>query len=176
MTWDAAALQQHRPAVLAFLTRRVWNREAAEDLCQETFLRALRARTGLRDVSRLRSYLLRIAQNLAIDHLRRRDPATPVTAGDPDTLADHRSQDPATRYESTDLAQRIENLLDELPHELRIAFEQGVLERRPYAEIAQAEGWSLAKVKINVYRARRRLMAGLDETGAPRARAGAAGR
>ena len=48
------------------------------------------------------------------------------------------------------------------PH-LRTAFEQGVLSQEPYKDIARRNGWSLAQVKINVYRARRHAITKLRD-------------
>ena len=62
-----------------------------------------------------------------------------------------------------ELKLRLGELLSGLPAEQRRAFELGVLRRQPYAEVSAATGWSLAKVKVNVYRARKRLMADLRE-------------
>jgi RNA polymerase sigma factor (sigma-70 family) len=173
---DAAALQQHRPAVLAYLTRRVWDRDAAEDLCQETFLRALKAGGRLREVTRLRSYLLRIAHNLALDHLRRREPAELAAATEPDGLPDGTGADPATRFEAAELARRLGEVLVELPADQRTAFELGVLERLPYAEVARRQGWSVAKVKVNVYRARQHIMAVFGGSAARRGKRPSGGR
>ena len=48
--------------------------------------------------------------------------------------------------------------MDGLSADLRKAFRLGVLERRPYAEIAQLTGWSAAQVKVNIFRARHRVI------------------
>ena len=53
--------------------------------------------------------------------------------------------------------------LGQLPEDQRIAFEHGVIERRPYAQIAEEQNWTMSKVKISIYRARKRMMAGLQE-------------
>jgi RNA polymerase sigma-70 factor (ECF subfamily) len=162
-------LHEHRPAVLTFLRRRVWDRDTAEDLCQETFLRVLRTRPLLRDASRLRAYLLRVAYRLVLDHVRKRDPAVPVPIAAMDSLAAEPASDPAARYESKELAGRLLELLAALPRDQRIAFELGVLDRCPYTEIARRHGWSVAKVKVSIYRARRRLLDALDrDAGAER--------
>jgi RNA polymerase sigma factor (sigma-70 family) len=79
---------EHRDAVFAFLCRRL-PREAAEDLFQETFLRALRAYQGLAHGEHLRAWVLTIAGRLVIDDGRRRRPQThelpdiPVVDGRP---------------------------------------------------------------------------------------------
>ncbi|MCU0494132.1 MAG: RNA polymerase sigma factor [Chloroflexaceae bacterium] len=60
----------HRPGMLRHLRRLVGDSATAEDLCQETFVRALRAGEQLH-VEQQHSWLYRVATNLAYDHLRR---------------------------------------------------------------------------------------------------------
>ncbi len=64
---------EHRDAVLALLRRRLGT-QAAEDAFQETFLRALAAYERLRHGEHLRSWVLTIAANVAIDTVRRTRP------------------------------------------------------------------------------------------------------
>src|SRR5215470_9466038 len=63
---------QHYRPLLAYLTRLVGDREAAEDLCQETFLKALRSWAQHDPAASPLAWLYRIATNSAYDHLRRR--------------------------------------------------------------------------------------------------------
>ncbi|MBZ0089103.1 MAG: sigma-70 family RNA polymerase sigma factor, partial [Thermoanaerobaculia bacterium] len=65
------AYRRERGALLAFLRRLVRDGGLAEDLLQETFVRAIRAGRAGADPERLRSYLFTIARNLAADHFRR---------------------------------------------------------------------------------------------------------
>ena len=65
--------EEHRDEVLRYL-RGLLPREAAEDAWQETFLRALRAYSGLRHGRHLRAWIFTIAQRVAIDEIRRRRP------------------------------------------------------------------------------------------------------
>src|SRR5687767_9972374 len=57
--------------VLRHLERLVGQHESAEDLCQETFLKAFKHWDHLRDVTCVRRWLYRIATNTAVDYLRR---------------------------------------------------------------------------------------------------------
>lgn len=63
--------EENRAMVLRFLVVRVGAHEA-EDCFQETFLSALKSYAGLRPDSNLRAWVLRIAENKAIDALRKR--------------------------------------------------------------------------------------------------------
>jgi RNA polymerase sigma factor (sigma-70 family) len=67
--------EEHRNEVLALLRRRL-GADRAEDAFQETFLRALRAYGRLDHGEHLRAWVLTIAQNVALDALRRTRPTT----------------------------------------------------------------------------------------------------
>ena len=67
--------EQHRVEVLRLLRRRL-GAERAEDAFQETFLRALRAYRRLEHGEHLRAWVLTIAQNVALDTLRRAKPSS----------------------------------------------------------------------------------------------------
>jgi RNA polymerase sigma-70 factor (ECF subfamily) len=163
------AYRRHGGDIHAYLARRLPRREEAEDLCQETFLRAMRAEQGLRDPSRLRAYLFSTAHNLLVNHLRRPRLVQPeselgegrsleLVAGGRDEAA---PAGPLAALRERALARSLATALAGLPAEQRLAFTLGPLERRPYAEIAAQTGWSLSKVKINVHRARKSLIARL---------------
>jgi RNA polymerase sigma-70 factor, ECF subfamily len=86
----SALFERHRRALQAHCYRMVGSFEDAEDLVQETFARAWRARTGFRREGRwsLRAWLYRIATNACLDHLARRSPrllpADVASAADPE--------------------------------------------------------------------------------------------
>jgi RNA polymerase sigma-70 factor (ECF subfamily) len=151
---------------LGFLQRRLWGkRELAEDLCQETFTRAMGAAVEMDDLRRVRAYLLRTANNLLIGHIRRGDRIRIESELAPDKELDSQvdvaAEDPLARAETVQLEEKVRELVGELPDDLRVAFERGVLARVPYSEIAEEQDWTVAKVKVCVYRARKHLMAGL---------------
>jgi RNA polymerase sigma factor (sigma-70 family) len=98
--------EQHRVAVLRLLRRRLGT-DRADDAFQETFLRALKAYRRLQHGEHLRAWVLTIAQNVALDTLRRSKPnAELVEAG---------AEDARPAYE--DLA----DLTDGLPPKERAA-------------------------------------------------------
>jgi len=156
--------------VLAFLRRRL-PPEEAEDVLQETFVRAIRAGTARAD-GNVRAYLLTTAKNVLINRLRR--PRLVVAAGDEAGGAEASEEERLSRHARSpdnperDAAwsafrHRLGALLKELPEPHRRAFQLAVAEQRSYAEVAGLTGWSLPQVKINVYRARKRLIAGLGD-------------
>jgi RNA polymerase sigma factor (sigma-70 family) len=86
--------QEHRLEVLRLLRRRL-GVDGAEDAFQETFLRALRAYPRLEHGEHLRAWVLTIAQNVALDTLRRARPRA--------ELVETAAEDPRPAYE--DLAE-----------------------------------------------------------------------
>jgi len=159
--WQTAFME-HGSDVLAFLVARLRRRADAEDLLQETFVRAIRAPHPLRCRDRVRSYLFTIAHHLSLDHLQRRREVL-FSEGD-DRLrsvldaAASGAAGPEAEAELVELRQALLAARQRLGPSLAPAFDLGIVARRPYAEIAAATGWSLAQVRVNVHRVRRRLL------------------
>jgi len=171
--WQTA-YAEHATSVKTFLERRLGRREEAEDLLQETFVRAIRA-DSFQAGGNLRAYLLRIARNLLINRFRRprlvvaAEP--PPTGGDAfDQVADRQARSPEESTALSDFERRLRQALMEMKPAHRRAFELGVLEGQSYREVAESTGWSVGQVKINVYRARRKLLEELGDDFAPRPR------
>src|SRR5947199_9425416 len=66
----AVLLQRYRSALVKFLYRMVRNREQAEDLAQEVFIRVYRARAEYVPSAKFTTWLFRIATNLALNSMR----------------------------------------------------------------------------------------------------------
>lgn len=161
------AFRSHGPSVLAFLERRLGRKEEAEDLLQETFVRAIRAGSFL-EGGPLRAYLLRIAKNLLINRLRRPRLVLPPEFGVEDEdpfaqVADAQQPTPEEGAVWTSLRIRLKEALGRLSADQRRAFDLVSVEQCSYQEIARATGWSPSQVKINVFRARKKLIAELGD-------------
>ena len=72
-------MRLHARAVWGYAFAMVRDRDVADDLVQEAFCRAWEARCKYEDAGKDRAYLLRIADRLALDHLRRRGRETQVS-------------------------------------------------------------------------------------------------
>ena len=124
----------HGPAVLAFLRRRV-GREEAEDVLQETFVRAIRAGTFRGDDGNARAYLMSTARHVLINRLRR--PRLVVPADELASRArgdDHPGRDALAEVPANDATpeqnaawsafnERLDSVLTELKEAHRQAFE-----------------------------------------------------
>ena len=119
--------EQHRAEVLRLLRRRL-GADRAEDAFQETFLRALKAYRRLDHGEHLRAWVLTIAQNVAVDALRRSKPSA--------ELVDTGVEDSRPAYEN------LAELTDGLPPRERAAVVLRYGYDLSYDQIASALGSS----------------------------------
>ena len=140
-----------------YLTRMVSDRDLAEDLAQECWLRVWRARHAYQPTAPFRTWLFTVARRLVLDHAKSpRLPAGPLT----ETLQEERPG-PCDRAVANALAEAIEDALARLPPEQREAVVLRDMEQVAYADIARITGCPLgtAKSRINAGRARLRAAA-----------------
>jgi RNA polymerase sigma-70 factor (ECF subfamily) len=150
--------------VFALIVRLVRDAAAAEDLAQETFLKAHRALAAYDPERRFGSWLLRIAHNAAIDALRRRHPeVSPLLhqrddgAEEEMEVVDDRTPTPEASALGRDLGRALQRALGELRAEHREALLLRFQEGLTYDEIAEVLGIPLGTVKTFIFRARQEL-------------------
>ncbi|QLQ39604.1 sigma-70 family RNA polymerase sigma factor [Micromonospora robiginosa] len=166
--WALAARQGDREAQAAFVRAtqaEVWRfvaalvgPDSADDLTQETYLRALRALPGFEGRSSARTWLLGIARRTCADHLRtvvRRRRLDERLAAQAATDRPH--PDPAGQFGAVDLVRR-------LPAERRSAFVLTQLLGLSYAEAADVEGVPVGTIRSRVARARDELVDAVGDT------------
>ena len=155
---DRAALDEvlraHAEGLERLLTRLVGPQAEVEDLLQDTFSAAITAFSRFRGEASVKTWLHRIAVNVAHNHLRSpRHRALPL---DEDTRAtDESPEDQVARGE---LSTRLYAHLDKLDARKRIALVLHVVEDLPVADIAAVMGASEAATKSRLFFARRALL------------------
>src|SRR5688572_5459103 len=127
-------LREHAAHLERLLARLVGPRLDLEDLLQETFAAAIQAFPRFRGESSVKTWLHRIAINVAHAELRRPRHRRDVPLDDEPRIADQAS--PADDAERRDLARRLYAHLDTLDVTKRIAFVLHVLDDVPIAEVA----------------------------------------
>jgi RNA polymerase sigma-70 factor (ECF subfamily) len=161
-------VRRYERPIFSLLFRMVRDRELAEDLSQETFVKALNAIDSYRPEYKFSSWIFKIANNAAIDHLRRRELDTLSLEGSP-----HAETPEAVQATALQLGDRSENALDIVEaKELGSAIEEAIGRLRPeyrscillrhveglaYEEIAQTLDLPLGTVKTYIHRARNEL-------------------
>lgn len=154
----AELIRRHQHFVYGAALRIVRNPAIAEDLSQETFIRAYRALGAFRGDSHVRSWLYRIATNLAKNAVTRsrESPSDAV----PETVE---PRGPAARVESRQMGKEIDEAVGRLPDHLKGPFVMREIEHLSYQEIADATGLRLNTVRTRILRARRSLREELED-------------
>jgi RNA polymerase sigma-70 factor (ECF subfamily) len=166
-------IRRYERPVFSLIFRMVRDRELAEDLAQDTFIKVLNHIDRYRPEFKLSSWLFKIANNVAIDHLRRRQLDTISIDGSP-----HAQTAEAIEATSFDVADQQETALDEMQaRELGSAIERAITSLRPeyrscimlrhvegrsYEEIAATLDLPLGTVKTYIHRARHELRKALE--------------
>jgi len=160
------------PALLGVATRLTKNSADAQDLVQDTLLKAMRAREQFEAGTNLRAWLIRILMNTFINRYRRGGLERSVLEGpDADPLADgwisattmESMRDPEAQALRPMLATEIGRALDELPEDYRLAVVLSDVEELSYKEIADIMGCPIGTVMSRLHRGRRLLKGRLYE-------------
>jgi RNA polymerase sigma-70 factor (ECF subfamily) len=164
-------VDRHSRAVLTLVSRMVRDQGVAEELAQDAFVKAFAALWSFDPSYKFSNWVLRIAHNVAIDHLRRARPAVVSIDDDSsgrdlaDVLADGREPS------AFDLAVRrafrddLEAALARLRPEFRRLVVMRYLEDMSYEDIAEVVGLPLGTVKSHLHRARAALGRHLVDAG-----------
>jgi RNA polymerase sigma-70 factor (ECF subfamily) len=161
-------VRRYERPVFSLLFRMVRNRELAEDLAQETFIKVLNAVHSYRPEFKFSSWVFKIANNAAIDHLRKRELDTLSLEGSPHAETPEmieatalqigeRSESALEEVENRELGRSIEAAIDRLRPEYRSCILLRHVEGRTYEEIAEILNLPLGTVKTYIHRARNEL-------------------
>jgi RNA polymerase sigma-70 factor, ECF subfamily len=167
-------IRRYERPVFSLVFRMVRDRESAEELAQDTFLKALNHIDRYRPEFKLSSWLFKIANNVAIDYLRKRRLATVSVSGSPNaatpseveaTSFEIASREPTAldAIESRELGSAIERAIGALRPEYRSCILMRHVEGRSYEEIATTLDLPLGTVKTYIHRARHELRRALSE-------------
>jgi RNA polymerase sigma-70 factor (ECF subfamily) len=166
-------LERFRRPVFSLIYRMIGDREQAEDLAQESFVKAFNNLDSYNPSYRFSSWLFKIANNHAIDHLRRARLSTVSIHGSPHAVDAERAEETRIVLESRDespeqemlaleLGGEIEQAIARLRAEYRTAVILRHIENRPYEEIAEIMDVPIGTVKTFLHRARAELREMLD--------------
>jgi RNA polymerase sigma-70 factor (ECF subfamily) len=161
-------VRRYERPIFSLVYRMVRDRELAEDLAQETFVKALNALDSYRPEYKFSSWIFKISNNAAIDHLRRRELDTLSLDGSPHATTPDaveatalqigdRGETPLDVVEAKELGGEIEQAIARLRPEYRQCILLRHVEGRAYEEIAEILDLPLGTVKTYIHRARNEL-------------------
>ncbi len=131
------------------------DRAEAEDVAQESFLRAYQSFHRLRDRARFRAWLVRIAWRLALDRIRARKRREQRELAAVRTPAEPTCEDLAA---SSEFQRRLAAAIDALPEKLRIVLNLAAVEGHDLKEVARLLDLPEGTVKSRLHLARKRLL------------------
>ena len=158
---------KHMPGIINFAYRFVRNREIAEEMAQEVFLKVYENAAGYRIKARFTSWLYRIATNVCLNEIRKpqfrvRHQSLHVSPFDGENDEDKKleygtAEGPDRIFERRDLARIIQQALEQLPEKQRIAFILNKYQELSYSEAAGVLNISEKAVKSLIHRAKEAL-------------------
>lgn len=158
-------MERHRSAIFHIVLKIVRDREAVEDLVQETFMKAFASLATYRSEYKFSTWLYRIAANAAIDFLRKKRLKTlsldaPISTADGETgsidIPDY-SYSPEKEIEERENRMSINEAIDSLPEKYRLVIVYRHKDDKSYDEIAEALDIPIGTVKARIFRARELL-------------------
>jgi RNA polymerase sigma-70 factor, ECF subfamily len=164
-------VERHSRAVFRLAWRMTGNQIDAEDMVQETFLRAWKQMSRFDGRASLGTWLHRICANCSLDHIRARKrkqetTAAPAESGeetmDPLASVPHRGPSPERLAQSSEITAMLLPALAELSEMERTAFVMRHYEGLPIEEIARALGVEAGAAKHSVFRAVQKLRRALE--------------
>ena len=157
---------QHKVGNL--ISRYIRDQAEVLDVTQEAFIKAYRALPNFRGDSAFYTWLYRVAINTAKNHLAARARRPPGDDIEADTAEQMDMGTPLKEYATPEnialereIAQTIQDALDDLPDDLRTAITLRELEGLTYEEIAQAMDCPIGTVRSRIFRAREAIDAKL---------------
>ncbi|MEZ4294447.1 MAG: sigma-70 family RNA polymerase sigma factor [Polyangiaceae bacterium] len=162
----------HLDTMYAVSCRMTRSTAEAEDLVQDTIVKAMRARDQFEPGTNMKAWLLRILTNTFINRYRRGGLEREIFEGpDADSLTDgwvgattmRAMRDPETQALTPLVEAEVQRALDALPDEFRIAVVLSDIEELSYKEIAEAMNCPIGTVMSRLHRGRKLLQKTLRE-------------
>jgi RNA polymerase sigma-70 factor, ECF subfamily len=160
-TADVGTLfETHHDRIYRYVLHIIRNPEEAEDLTQDTFLRAHRHLDSLRDPEAVRGWLYRIATHVSLDRLRQRKPQISIDGEEGAHRVEEAASVSPSAQEATERKETsrcVQRCLDFLPDRYRAVILMHEAHGLTAVEIASLLGANLTTVKMRLHRARRML-------------------
>lgn len=154
-----ALVDHYQARMVQFFYRLCWDRDRAEDLCQELFLKLMQGCRRYRPEGKLSTFVYRVATNLWIDHYRAQRPQRRLFSldqaaydGPAMDVPGHEPQPEQVAFDDEEKA-RLRKALETLTEPHRIVFELAVYQERPYAEISELLGIPVGTIKSRMHNA-----------------------
>jgi len=154
----SALMERYDKPVFSLIVKIVDNRQDAEELTQDVFLKAFRSLFSFRHDSSFSTWLYRIAWNAAVSATRKQQndwmPLDDDLATD---LADEDAENEVESMSGNEQTERLHKALGQLPPDDRALITMFYMQDKTTDEISRISGLSLPNVKTRLHRIRKRL-------------------
>ncbi|MBE2188269.1 MAG: RNA polymerase sigma factor [Desulfobulbaceae bacterium] len=140
---------RHSSKVYAFCRRFLGNKEEAQDLFQETFIKFHQSASKDRAMTNLSAFLVTIARNLCVNYKRKDKPAI--------SFEDYMAHSDDMTGDKNELLELVKSSLELLPDEYREIFILREYDGMSYNEIAKMINQPLNTVKVRIHRAKQKM-------------------
>lgn len=148
--------ERYQKPIFNYLARMAMDRNTAEDLTQNVFLRVIRYRNSFRDGHKFQSWIYQIARNVFSDHYRKRQRVQRSDFARVENIQDQLPDDCDDNDQSE--RERILHMsLQRLSHDDRELLLLTRYQRMQYEEVAEILNTSVGNIKIRVHRAIQKL-------------------
>ena len=149
-------VRRYRDAIVGLVRRYVKAPDDAEDVAQKAFVRAFEKIDGFRGESSFRTWLHRIAVNLALNHIRGQDRLQPLELDD---VAAFTGSLGTERLVAAEVWRKVHERLAELPPKQRLVVELRLFHELSFKEVAAVADCSEDSAKMNYHHAVKKLRA-----------------
>jgi RNA polymerase sigma factor (sigma-70 family) len=152
----AVLVDRHKDRALTLALRMVGSREEAEELVQDSFVRAFRSIDDFRGDARFGTWFYRIVYNVCLTSVMRKKESLPEAGEDLEEVA-ATEEDPLSRLEAEELRDLLSGAIGRLSEQQRAAVTLFYVQGLSYEEIAGVTGQPMGTVKTHLFRGRERL-------------------
>lgn len=154
----AVLVDRYKDMVFTLSLKMVKNREEAEEIAQDSFIKAFRSLNKFKGDSKFSTWLFKVTYNSCLDRLKKLKRVNPLVAIDEYTEKEVvELSDIFDSIEDSERKQMIQVCLDRLPHEDRFLLTLYYFEEQSLKEMAKIMGINDNHVKIKLHRSRKKL-------------------
>ncbi len=160
----AGLVDKHKEMVFTIVVKILRNREDAEEVAQDTFVKAFKALDSFKREARFSTWLYRIAYNAAISRSRKKQHE--FTAIDENMIENYTTDVVSKSINELDADEQvsaINTLMGKLPEEENLLLTLFYKKEKSVEEISEITGYSQSNVKVKLYRIRKRMYTDLEK-------------
>jgi RNA polymerase sigma-70 factor (ECF subfamily) len=150
-------IEQYHDVVRRFISMTVKNQWVSDDLTQETFIKAYKSIDSLEDVSKIKSWLIRIAYNLCLDHFRTASKNKIDSLDSIEEVFSSNILPMGKQLERNEMSQCVQEKMLLLPQSYRSILCLSDIAGLTHNEIAEMLEVNVGNVKVRLHRARTKM-------------------